>query len=122
MKQLFLAATFSAFVGIAHAEKLTVTVIGVGLNSCGSWTEARSTNGTAARVYESWVDGFLSGSNEFILSQLKLDPLHEQLIGDAKGLYRWMDDYCQAHPLNSIYAAADALDTELIRRTQALHR
>ena len=68
-----------------------------------------------ADVFEGWVGGFLTGSN-FVLSN---SPPNIDIFAratDAQGLWAWVDNYCQSHPLESVATAADALGGELIRR------
>jgi hypothetical protein len=99
-----------------RAEKM-VTVLGLGNKSCGSWIEARRANNVTSDIFEGWIAGFLSGSNSIAAHTAGIDILSEASTqGDAQGLWAWIDNYCRAHPLNSIAAAADALGAELIRR------
>jgi hypothetical protein len=91
-------------------------VFGVGGRSCGTWTEARRSGNTTPVDYEQWVAGFLSGANSIISTAApELDTLLQPNI-DAQGLYAWIDNYCFAHPLNTIAQAADALGAELVHR------
>jgi hypothetical protein len=101
----------------ASGMRAQTTVLGVGNRSCGSWTEARRANNNSANIFEGWVAGFLSGSNSITTNSFTIDTLKEPSAqGDAQGLWAWIDNYCQAHPLNSVASAADALGGELIRR------
>jgi hypothetical protein len=114
-----LAFVFICFgmLGGSAEEKGITTTLGLGNRSCGSWTQARHSNGAMADVYESWVAGFLSGSNSIISNSDHIDILKQSSAqGDAQGLWAWVDSYCQAHPLNAVAQAADALGGELIRR------
>jgi hypothetical protein len=109
-------------VGASGASAQLVTVLGFGNKSCGSWTEARRAHNSTADIFEGWVAGYLSGSNSIIASSpaLGIDILKEASAqGDAQGLWAWIDNYCQAHPLNSTATAANALGSELIRRAQS---
>ncbi len=71
-----------------------------------------------ADVYEGWVAGFLSGSNSILAnSDAHIDVLEQaKAETDAQGLWAWIDNYCQTHPLDAVAQAADALGGELIRR------
>jgi hypothetical protein len=122
MKRLIVWIFSFVFVSSAVAksfaeEKMTV-VLGIGNRSCGSWTQARHSVGMLADVYEGWVAGFLSGSNSILAnSDAHIDVLEQaKAETDAQGLWAWIDNYCQTHPLDAVAQAADALGGELIRR------
>lgn len=68
-----------------------------------------------ADVFEGWVGGFLTGSNSILSNSPTNIDVFAQAT-DAQGLWAWVDNYCQAHPLDSVARAADALGGELIRR------
>jgi hypothetical protein len=105
--------------GAVETRARDVTVLGFGNKSCGSWIEARRSSNATANSFEGWVAGFLSGSNSVIASNpaLGIDILEKvSAQSDAQGLWAWIDNYCQTHPLNSVATAADALGGELIRR------
>jgi hypothetical protein len=105
--------------GAIETRAQSVTTLGFGNKSCSAWIEARRAHNAAADVFECWVAGFLSGSNSIIASNpaLGIDTLKQVSVqGEAQGLWAWIDNYCQANPLNSVATAADALGGELIRR------
>jgi hypothetical protein len=87
-------------IGLCH-EADAITVIGVGaVSSCGTWETARSSGYSFG--YEQWVVGFLSGvamasGNDFLSGT------------DADGIWKWIDRYCAAHPLDMIATAASEL-------------
>jgi hypothetical protein len=112
-----------AGMSLASAQEPMATTLGVGNRSCGSWIEARRSVGLLPDVYEGWIAGYLSGSNAIISYEYHTDDLAQaQKQTDARGLYAWIDNYCQAHPLNSIAQAADALSGELIQRARNASR
>lgn len=121
MRLLVTSLALTVFIvgtGETKADTL-VTVVGYGNKSCGAWTEARRANNANADIFQSWVAGFLSGANSIINSNpaLGIDTLKEPSgQGDARGLWAWIDNYCQTNPPNSVATAADALGSELIRR------
>jgi hypothetical protein len=96
------------------AEEPTTIVLGIGNKSCGSWTQARHSPGSLVDVYQGWVAGFISSSNEFANNTQHIDIL--QHAPDAQGIWAWVDNYCTAHPLNSVAEASDSLAAELILR------
>ena len=56
-----------------------------------------------------WVAGYLSGAN--VEAGANVDATEpEALIGtDFDGLMAWIDNYCQANPLDKVVEAAQAL-------------
>jgi hypothetical protein len=82
----------------AHAQ---FHLIGVGLNSCGTWTANRAQpNSIGARLSEQWVVGFLFGAASLGPA---VDPMNNT---DAEGVWAWIDNYCHANPLDTISIAA----------------
>lgn len=75
---------------------LAVDIIGMGTASCGAWTEARTRK--VANIYEQWMVGYLSGA----AAVLSKDLLAKR---DAFGIWRWVDNYCVAHPLDQLATA-----------------
>jgi hypothetical protein len=120
MKKLIAIVTACACLGSFGAlsqEKKPSIVLGVGSNSCGSWTQVRRAGGVMAGTYESWIAGFLSGSNSIISGELKVDILEQQTkLADAQDINVWIDNYCKSHPLVPISEVANELGRELIRR------
>lgn len=87
------------------------TIKGGGAASCGAWTEARRLRAIAGQgehfLYESWVLGFLSGIG--FVGEDNDDPLHGL---DYQGVLAWIDNYCQAHPIDNVSHAAIAFYRE----------
>jgi hypothetical protein len=88
-------------------------IFGAGTISCGEWSKYRaSKDGPNSFQVQAWVDGFLSGWNvgsdtdrDFLINQ------HNQVA-----LYAWIDNYCAAHPLDSVVQASFHLRRELLKR------
>jgi hypothetical protein len=110
-----LVAGFTFVATVLGSAEDMVTTLGAGGRTCGTWTEARRSGTTTVGYYQEWVAGFLSGANSIIVPEDKIDTLAQPNL-DAQGLYAWVDNYCIAHPLNTIAQAADALGGELIHR------
>jgi hypothetical protein len=110
MKPLLQAAVivglFARTAGAAHAKhEGKYAVVGVGLDSCDSWTEARLTSqGTQAFGDGQWVLAFLSGVG-FMGGDTGNNPLNGV---DADGVWAWIDNYCRDHPRVKIGDAAGA--------------
>jgi hypothetical protein len=93
--------TIALFVTLAVAPALAQTyyaIMGAGLELCGAWTEARQQN--KAEVPEHWLLGYLSGIASESVSGT--DPLNGM---DAEAVFAWVDNYCRAHPLDTIERA-----------------
>jgi hypothetical protein len=88
--------------GVIRARAADFDAIGLGMGSCGAWTQAR--HDRQAFGYEQWVVGFLSGIG-FKGIQFGDNPLNQT---DAYGVWAWVDNYCHANPLNRIAAAGAA--------------
>ena len=84
--------------------------------SCGNWTQERR-NSVTSGYYEQWVAGYMTAVNEIMGGNiLRMDLLEHT---DQRGLYGWIDNYCLAHPLNTIVEGADALGAEIITKAKA---
>ena len=104
MRSLILA-TVAVDLFVSNAGASDYTAMGVGTNSCGSWTAARRTPTQIQAVLdETWVQGFLSGVGSIGISQ-GFNPLNGT---DPDGVWAWIDSYCGAHPLDDIAVAAAA--------------
>jgi hypothetical protein len=98
----------------------TFTVRGVGLDSCGAWSEHRRgpapddpQHGWPRMVQESWVLGYVSSFDEH-----SLVPIGRV---DNVALLAWVDNYCSGHPLDSVQQASDSLIQELGSRISQPH-
>jgi hypothetical protein len=89
------------------------TIIGAGVESCGTWTA--ETHRSVGSLNHSWLLGYVTAFNRYWLS---IDKNVAQGT-NAEGLIAWMDNYCQAHPLDNISKAADNLIDELLRTSGA---
>jgi hypothetical protein len=83
------------------AQAQTYNLIGSGTGSCGTWSADRRQPPPVAFQDEQWVLGFLSGIG--FVGDGGDNPLNGV---DAAAVWGWMDNYCQAHPLESIATAA----------------
>jgi hypothetical protein len=84
---------------------LATEVLGKGNGSCGSWIEDRRTRGIGEIANMSWVNGYLSAIN---------NENGDATVGtDGYGLAGWIDQYCYAHQLDTLFRATNALVREL---------
>jgi hypothetical protein len=94
---------------ISSAKASDYAIAGGGLSLCGAWTTARRDR--QAIGFEEWVAGFLSGFGDLAASVPipEMDPLRGL---NTQTVRAWVDNYCQAHPLERIVQAAEALARE----------
>jgi hypothetical protein len=74
------------------------TVYGEGLGACGEWRDGKRNTYLYAQN-RAWLTGFVSGYG-YAGQKLRLT--------DAGGIAIFVDDYCQAHPSETIEHAAEA--------------
>ncbi len=94
-------------IGSAHAR----WVLGHGLTSCGTWTQAHTTDAPERLRMEDWIAGYLSDFNSLTDDPDVPDFLKDE---DWDGLITWIDNYCATHPLDKLAKAAQALELELL--------
>jgi hypothetical protein len=85
--------------GSGRAPAQQYAAVGIGTASCATWAITRR-NGDATH-YEQWVAGFYSGA-DFVGKASSSKPLPQT---DANGVWVWMDNYCQSHPVETIAGA-----------------
>lgn len=76
--------------------------------SCGSWTAERKVNSVDSYIYQAWVAGFISAYNAW-------SPNAEgnQVSTDTDGIFGWIDNHCQAKPLDTLINATSKLIMEI---------
>jgi hypothetical protein len=79
----------------------TAKIYGPGNSSCGEWTATRgadskrpSTGWVQHMMMLVWVEGFLSGSGAMKSGQKETD---------SSAIELWVDQYCSAHPLETVH-------------------
>lgn len=98
---LILIFILNAFV----SEAIAVTTIGK--YDCGQWF----TSSTA----KNWLAGYISGLNTSGIYPKK-DPLLK--LNSSAQLNLWMDNYCNANPLDTVADGANALFRELADKSK----
>ncbi len=85
-------------------------IVGYGTESCGTWVEERRDPSKSWSVLadKGWISGFLSAYNVFGpgSGNVRRDT-------DSDGTSAWIDNYCLAHPLESLSDAVQALVSTL---------
>jgi hypothetical protein len=110
---LLVAATLVTFSEVPALSK--ITIIGLGTQSCGNWTEERRSKGSPAEMaLTTWVVGYLSGVNEVLNEAYKQPDLLQ--AKDVTAYWAWIDNYCRANPLDTVYLASTNLVKDLIKR------
>jgi hypothetical protein len=102
----------------------------VGANTCTKWVEARKVRGDSADVmHAAWVYGYLSAVSARLKAEARsavfFGKSDQRLIEKADilahieptAINAWIDQYCQAHPLDKIADAMPVLVSELKQKT-----
>ena len=76
-------------------------VLGAGSESCGKMLSDVAETEEAKRLYVTWVLGFFTAASFW--HRAHVDDL------DAEGIFAWMMNYCQSHPLSQVAMAASVL-------------
>lgn len=80
-------------------------ILGAGSRPCGSWLQVRSQALPDSAALQSWVLGYVTSVNaNFLTSSSDVTQ-----GADPEALFSWIDNYCAAHPLDSLARAASAL-------------
>jgi hypothetical protein len=103
IKPLLICVPLVAALTIGGTDAQAFRVIGTGNDSCGTWTADRRVGGRAAGQDQQWILGFLSG-----ISYEGSEDVDTLKGMDAEGVFAWMDNYCQAHPIEDIIDAGEA--------------
>jgi hypothetical protein len=90
--------------GTADANNQYV-ILGAGSRPCGSWLQVRSQTLPDSAMLQSWVLGYITSVNANVLAT------NEDVAGGAgpDALFSWIDNYCAAHPFDSVARASSAL-------------
>lgn len=102
---LFLAVITTLLSPVSHGGYMAY---GHGTKSCGTWTNERSTEDISLdeAAMRGWVLGFLGGVAWTGI---------EHRGADSNGMLAWIDNYCQANPLDNVSDAAAELAIELAK-------
>jgi hypothetical protein len=87
---------------VGSAGAVAATMVGLGGQSCQTWTTNTPAQGGVGLLYQQWVFGFLSGTSN-------ADPDHDPIKSiDVPAIMLWLDDYCQHNPEARLTDAAKA--------------
>jgi hypothetical protein len=92
------------FAASAHASNAYV-IFGAGGQPCSSWLQLRAQASPDSAVLQSWVLGYITSVNANVLT------VNQDVAGGSTpdALFSWIDNYCAAHPFDTIARAAGAL-------------
>jgi hypothetical protein len=101
------------FFGLTMGLLLSVNVVGQEITSIGDWScqdwMDRRLSKAGLDAPQMWLSGFLTG----LASANRVDAL---AITDAESVFKWMDKYCVAYPLESISSGALIMFLDLAGR------
>ena len=99
----------TASLGSANAAG-SFTLLGVGTQSCGAWVQAREGRGHFPAAKQAamltWAQGFLSAAVVVTGRDILRDL-------DPAAMKTWLDNYCQKHPIRSVWQALGVLVSQL---------
>jgi hypothetical protein len=94
MARIAIFVSFTLFATSVLAQGERRAIFGVGVSSCGAWTQARQARSNSGVLGTTqWAAGYLSGLNTEPAAPDALDGT------DFDGIMGWIDNYCQTHPL-----------------------
>ncbi|KAB7678716.1 hypothetical protein [Plesiomonas shigelloides] len=82
------------------------TIYGEGNRSCGEWTSERASGNWHSKGQ--WMLGVISAVNYYYIYELEKT--------DSQAFAAWMDNYCEAHPLDEFSKGVFSLIDELARK------
>jgi hypothetical protein len=86
---------------------------GPGTMSCGTWTQEAQTASRYAN--EAWILGFLTAYGRYVFKGSDIAR-----GADNAGLTAWVDNYCAAHPLETVVTAAQLLIEQLAPKSASV--
>ena len=114
---LLVAPALPANAGVSNDGSAGFVIRGAGGYPCGQWVLDHESSGRDARALaqndDAWVSGFLTGYNKWGGGG-RADVLdNSPNISEAT---RWITDYCETHPSDSIQTAVSALIEDRLNR------
>lgn len=111
MKKRFAAIVLVVLEALAFTTPASASAV-FGAPTCGDWIK------TPSQAKKSWLWGFMSGLNLLndYLDRTPKDPLDQ--LDSAQQMNLWMDNYCQANPLETVSRGGAILYEELRSRAR----
>ena len=112
---VLLALVAASFPALGANQTNQYVIFGAGSRPCGSWLQLRSQALPDSAVLQSWVLGYVTSVNANLLS------VNQDVTGGAQpdAVFTWIDNYCAAHPLDSLARAASAMLDSLLVKNKA---
>ncbi|MBI3374025.1 MAG: hypothetical protein HY017_20055 [Betaproteobacteria bacterium] len=107
---ILLATILALAAGATHAQ--SVKVVGSGSLKCSDWMLEARDQGVGYFRTQDWMLGYLRGVSDASTTPLQVDPF---ATIDVVAMNAWLEAYCRANPLESIYRATGVLATEMLR-------
>jgi len=79
-------------------------VLGTGGSSCGTWASDHSPLTVTGQAEDSWILGYVTAFNVWGAGTSNASG-----DTDNAGITSWVTNYCQAHPLDTVFVAARSL-------------
>jgi len=98
---------------IAADKSGRFTVLSMGNKSCGEFSANFRGNGIEKLGNSIWVAGYMTAFNEYIAKQSNIAA-----GTDPEAWNLWINNYCNANPLESLSTATSELVAELSRRNR----
>ncbi len=108
LRRTGVALVAALLVATVSTVAMAYETFGFGTTSCGRWLQDRQSHSLESKVSESWVWGFISGMNA-AAEEFGLSISSAGSETDAAARLAWIDNYCHAHPFDTLTEAADAL-------------
>ena len=123
---------------VAHADQTGIFTIGIGNLSCGKFIASigkrppgkmeTTRDGDLVSenaMYTQWLMGFVSGVNSVLYVYNATHPGEEQQqieSIDAAGVDLWMRNWCNQHPVKTVFEGAETFITEMRTNAAAAQR
>ncbi|NML92022.1 hypothetical protein HHL26_23775 [Sphingobium sp. TB-6] len=103
------------FLLAATPSHFAYSILGEGSMSCGEWIDRRRAEPNRVLPEAAWVSGYIT-------AMARIDSARNgRKIArgvEGAGIDHWIDNYCAAHPIDNVEAAASTLVGELKSRAQ----
>lgn len=108
MRRILMASTIL----FMSTNALAGQIQGAGGVTCGAWLQTRQSNQHYGELH--WVQGFISSYNQYVYTGRNPNGIFGSVDHDS--IAAWMDNYCRANPLETVYKGTLHLVEELKHR------
>ena len=96
---------------VSASQSFAGSIQGAGALPCGEWVEQRTRGDHNMAL--AWVMGFMSSYNHYTYNGSKKNGTFGDINHNSIAL--WMDNYCKANPLESVYGGSVKLIEEMVK-------